>query len=104
MPYHFNSFTNVATENLAVNHFWKTVLWRIWSEMTAPNGKLRLASVVAISSRVTGFPPPSMSENMAVMCGASGNKFVFSNDNKLVTSSCPSLIKKILYSPSLFVK
>ncbi|RVW70755.1 Beta-amyrin 28-oxidase [Vitis vinifera] len=38
---------------------------------------------------------------MAVMCGASGNKFLFSNEDKLVTSWWPNLIKKILYFPSL---
>ena len=42
-----------------------------------------------------------MGENMAVMCGASGNKFLFSNEDKLVTSWWPNLIKKILYFPSL---
>lgn len=45
-----------------------------------------------------------MGENMAVMCGASGNKFLFSNEDKLVTSWWPSFMKKILYSPSLFDK
>ena len=36
-----------------MNHLWKTVLWRILARMTAPNGKLRLASVMAISAPVT---------------------------------------------------
>ena len=43
-----------------------------------------------------------MEENMAVMCGASGNKFLFSNENKLVTSWWHRSLKKILYFPSLF--
>ena len=48
------------------------------------------------------FRTSLMGENMAVICGASGNKFVFSNEDKLVTSWWPSSIKKILFSPSLF--
>ena len=47
------------------------------------------------------FRTSLMGENMAVMCGASGNKFLFSNEDKLVTSWWPNLIKKILYFPSL---
>ena len=43
-----------------------------------------------------------MEENMAVMCGAPGNKFFFSNENKLVTSWWHRSMKKILYFPSLF--
>ena len=48
------------------------------------------------------FRTSLMGENMAVICGASGNRFLFSNEDKLVSSWWPSLMKKILYSPSLF--
>lgn len=34
--------------------------------------------------------------NMAVFCGASGNKFLFSSENKYVTSWWPSSVQKIL--------
>lgn len=48
------------------------------------------------------FQTSLMGENMIVMCGASGNKFLFSNEGKLVTSWWPKMMKKILYFPSLF--
>ena len=38
---------------------------------------------------------------MAVMCGASRNKFVFSNEDNLVSSWWPNMMKS-LYSSSLF--
>ncbi|EYU25994.1 hypothetical protein MIMGU_mgv1a0114621mg, partial [Erythranthe guttata] len=37
-----------------------------------------------------------MGENMAVFCGASGNKFLFSNENKLVTVWWPSSVRQLL--------
>ena len=48
------------------------------------------------------FQTSLMVENMVVMCEGLGNKFVFSNEDKLVSSWWPNIIKKILYSPSLF--
>ncbi|KAK2983542.1 hypothetical protein RJ640_023076, partial [Escallonia rubra] len=39
-------------------------------------------------------------ENMAVFCGASGNKFLFTNEYKLVTSWWPRSMKKALNYPS----
>nr|AJD25250.1 cytochrome P450 CYP716D25 [Salvia miltiorrhiza] len=37
-----------------------------------------------------------MGEPMAVLCGAAGNKFLFSNENKLVTVWWPSSVRKLL--------
>ncbi|KAL9139860.1 hypothetical protein ABFS82_O002500 [Erythranthe guttata] len=37
-----------------------------------------------------------MGENMAVFCGSSGNKFLFSNENKLVTVWWPSSVRQLL--------
>lgn len=39
-------------------------------------------------------------ENMVVFCGAAGNKFLFSNENRIVTSWWPNSVKKVLLSPS----
>ena len=47
------------------------------------------------------FRTSLMGENMAVMCGASGNRFLFSNEDKLVSSWWPTLMKKIVYFPTL---
>ncbi|KAK7842800.1 beta-amyrin 28-monooxygenase [Quercus suber] len=40
-------------------------------------------------------------ENMAVFCGASGNKFLFSNENKYVISWLPPFFRKVLLPESL---
>ncbi|KAK4594878.1 hypothetical protein RGQ29_018564 [Quercus rubra] len=40
-------------------------------------------------------------ENMAVFCGASGNKFLFSNENKYVISWLPPFFLKVLLPESL---
>lgn len=37
-----------------------------------------------------------MGEPMAVLCGAAGNKFLFSNENKLVTVWWPSSVRNLL--------
>ncbi|KAG8387385.1 hypothetical protein BUALT_Bualt02G0015800 [Buddleja alternifolia] len=37
-----------------------------------------------------------MGEHMAILCGPAGNKFLFSNENKLVTVWWPSSVKKLL--------
>ncbi|KAG8472693.1 hypothetical protein CXB51_034528 [Gossypium anomalum] len=41
-----------------------------------------------------------LGEGMAVFCGAAGNKFLFSGQNKYVTSWWPDSIKKALMDPS----
>ena len=46
------------------------------------------------------FRTALMGENMAVICGASGNKFLFSGEDKVVTSWWPNFIKKIFGNPS----
>ncbi|KAF9616608.1 hypothetical protein IFM89_030777 [Coptis chinensis] len=48
------------------------------------------------SSKV--FKTSLFGESFAVLCGPAGNKFLFSNDNKLVTSWWPSSINKIFPS------
>ncbi|KAI8002623.1 Beta-amyrin 28-monooxygenase [Camellia lanceoleosa] len=45
------------------------------------------------------FRTSLLGETMAVFCGPAGNKFLFSNDNKLVTSWLPLSIKKALVFP-----
>ncbi|KAL8529019.1 hypothetical protein ACS0TY_006474 [Phlomoides rotata] len=42
------------------------------------------------------FKTSIMGESMAVMCGRAGNKFLFSNENKLVTVWWPSSVRKLL--------
>lgn len=42
------------------------------------------------------FKTSIMGEHMAVLCGAGGNKFLFSNENKLVTVWWPSSVRKLL--------
>lgn len=46
------------------------------------------------------FRTSLMGENMAVICGASGNKFLFSGEDKIVTSWWPNFVKKIFSDPS----
>ncbi|KAL6316283.1 hypothetical protein AAG906_017914 [Vitis piasezkii] len=48
------------------------------------------------------FKTSLLEANMAVMCGASGNKFLFSNEDKLVVSWWQRSMKKILCFPSVF--
>ncbi|OWM66072.1 beta-amyrin 28-monooxygenase-like [Punica granatum] len=45
------------------------------------------------------FRTSLLGENIAVFCGASGNKFLFSSENKYVTSWWPSSMKKITHFP-----
>ncbi|KAI8002335.1 Beta-amyrin 28-monooxygenase [Camellia lanceoleosa] len=57
-----------------------------------------------ISGRMKDYSPDVfrtslLGETMAVFCGPAGNKFLFSNDNKLVTSWLPLSIKKALVFP-----
>lgn len=40
-----------------------------------------------------------LGEKMAIFCGAQGNKFLFTNDNKLLTSWWPQSMKKALLFP-----
>lgn len=42
------------------------------------------------------FKTSMMGERMAVLCGPAGNKFLFSNENKLVTVWWPSSVRKLL--------
>lgn len=46
------------------------------------------------------FRTSLLGEDMAVLCGAAGNKFLFSGQNKYVTSWWPDSIKKALMDPS----
>lgn len=46
------------------------------------------------------FRTSLMGENMAILCGARGNKFLFSNESKLVKSWWPPSVYKVLYFPS----
>lgn len=46
------------------------------------------------------FRSSLLGEDMAVFCGAAGNKFLFSGQNKYVTSWWPHSIKKALMDPS----
>ena len=47
------------------------------------------------------FKTSLLEANMAVICGASGNKFLFSNEDKLVVSWWQRSMKKILCFPSV---
>lgn len=42
------------------------------------------------------FKTSILGESMAVLCGPAGNKFLFSNENKLVTAWWPSSVRKLL--------
>lgn len=42
------------------------------------------------------FKTSLLGEKMAVLCGPSGNKFVFSNENRLVKSWIPHSVEKVL--------
>ncbi|KAK9266513.1 hypothetical protein L1049_028609 [Liquidambar formosana] len=42
------------------------------------------------------FKTSLLGENMAVFCGAAGNKFLFSNENKLVTTWYPDSVQKVI--------
>jgi cytochrome P450 len=44
------------------------------------------------------FQTSLFGENFAVFCGASGNKFLFSNEKKYVTSWWPRFLLKVLFS------
>ncbi|KAK6263849.1 hypothetical protein QUC31_011977 [Theobroma cacao] len=44
------------------------------------------------------FKTSILGESMAVVCGAAGNKFLFSNENKLVTAWWPDSVNKIFPS------
>ncbi|XP_059630008.1 beta-amyrin 6-beta-monooxygenase-like [Cornus florida] len=46
------------------------------------------------------FQTSLLGEKMAVFCGAKGNKFLFSNENTLLTSWWPLSLKKVLLFPS----
>nr|QNS29929.1 cytochrome P450 [Nothapodytes nimmoniana] len=46
------------------------------------------------------FQTSLLGEKMAVFCGAQGNKFLFTNENKLLTSWWPQSMKKALLFPS----
>lgn len=48
------------------------------------------------------FKTSLLEADMAVMCGASGNKFVFSNEGKFVVSWWNRSMKKLLCFPSVF--
>ena len=48
------------------------------------------------------FKTSLLEANMAVICGALGNKFLFSNEDKLVVSWWQRSMKKILCFPSVF--
>ena len=45
------------------------------------------------------FQTSLFGENFAVFCGASGNKFLFSNEKKYVTSWWPRFLLKVSFSP-----
>lgn len=45
------------------------------------------------------FQTSLLGENMAIFCGAQGNKFLFMNENKLLTSWWPQSMKKALLFP-----
>lgn len=45
------------------------------------------------------FQTSLFGDNLAVFCGASGNKFLFSSENKYVTSWWPHSIMKVLHFP-----
>ncbi|XAR62654.1 hypothetical protein NMG60_11017500 [Bertholletia excelsa] len=46
------------------------------------------------------FRTSLMGEKMAVVCGPAGNKFIFSNENKLFASWLPLSLKRVLVFPS----
>ncbi|KAI6689672.1 hypothetical protein NL676_026500 [Syzygium grande] len=50
------------------------------------------------------FRTSLLGENLAVFCGASGNKFLFSGQNKYITTWWPSSIKKVLVFPETMEK
>ncbi|KAM7519158.1 hypothetical protein LguiB_018120 [Lonicera macranthoides] len=41
------------------------------------------------------FQTSLLGEKMAVFCGATGNKFLFTNENKLLTSWWPLSLKEV---------
>ncbi|KAH6776677.1 hypothetical protein C2S52_014238 [Perilla frutescens var. hirtella] len=43
------------------------------------------------------FQTPLLGEKMAVLCGAEGNKFVFTNENKLVSSWFPRSLMNVVF-------
>ncbi|KAJ4846981.1 hypothetical protein Tsubulata_019982 [Turnera subulata] len=45
------------------------------------------------------FQTSLFAENLAVFCGASGNKFLFSNENKYVSSWWPPAMRKVFHFP-----
>lgn len=47
------------------------------------------------------FRTSLMGEEMAIFCGAQGNKFVFTSENKLLTSWLPKSIKRVFVYPGL---
>ncbi|OMO78903.1 Cytochrome P450 [Corchorus olitorius] len=58
-----------------------------------------------VTDRTTKYSPnvfrtSLLGEDMAIFCGAAGNKFLFSGQNKYVTSWWPNSIKKALMDPS----
>ncbi|KAE8733367.1 Detected protein of confused Function [Hibiscus syriacus] len=58
-----------------------------------------------ITDRTTKYSPDVfrtslLGEDMAIFCGAAGNKFLFSGQNKYVTSWWPDSIKKALMDPA----
>ncbi|KAG8472712.1 hypothetical protein CXB51_034738 [Gossypium anomalum] len=58
-----------------------------------------------VTDRTTKYSPDVfrtslLGEDMAVFCGSAGNKFLFSGQNKYVTSWWPDSIKKALMDPS----
>ena len=46
------------------------------------------------------FKTSLLGEKMVVFCGAEGNKFLFSNENKLVKLWWPTHMKKLFFSPN----
>ncbi|KAH6812293.1 hypothetical protein C2S51_026055 [Perilla frutescens var. frutescens] len=50
------------------------------------------------------FQTSLLGEKMAVFCGARGNKFLFTNENKLVTSWMPQSLRKALVYPEIGLK
>ncbi|KAH7835918.1 hypothetical protein Vadar_031134 [Vaccinium darrowii] len=50
------------------------------------------------------FQTSLLGEKMAVFCGPAGNKFLFSNENKLLTSWLPLSMRKTLLFPSFVEK
>ncbi|KAL1543946.1 beta-amyrin 28-monooxygenase [Salvia divinorum] len=50
------------------------------------------------------FQTSLLGEKMAIFCGAKGNKFLFTNENKLVTSWWPKSMNKVLLFPEFVAK